>query len=64
MIPACELFHTDRTCLILALHRLAQLRCLPISSLDHRRLQANKLRTSMSDKTTQIVASYHGIFQH
>ena len=64
MISASERFHTDRTCLILALHWLAQLRCLPMSYLDHRRLQANKLRTSMSNQTTQIVGSYHGIFQN
>ena len=51
MILASELFHIDCTCLILALHRLAQLRCLLISWLDHRRLQANKLRTSMSNQT-------------
>ena len=57
-------FHTDRTCLIFALYRLAQLPCLPLSWLDYRRLQANKLRTSMSNQTTQIVGSYHGIFQH
>ena len=39
------------------------LRRIPISSLDHRRLQANKLRTSMSNKTTKIVGFFHGIFQ-
>ena len=52
MIPASELSHTDCTCLILALHRLAQLRCLPISWLDRRRLQANKLRARMSNQTS------------
>jgi len=64
MIPPSELFHGDRTCLILDFHRLAQLRRLLISWLDHRRLQANKVRTSMSNQTTEIVGSYHGIFQH
>ena len=47
MILATVLSHTHRTFLIFALHRLTHLRCLPISWLDRRRLQANKLRTNM-----------------
>ena len=45
------------------LHRLAQLRYLSFSWIEHRRLQA-KLRTSVSNKTTKIDGSYHGIFQY
>ena len=50
MMPACQPFRIDCTCLILALDSLTQLRCLTISWLDHRRLQPNKLRTSMSNQ--------------
>ena len=36
----------------------------PSLLLEHRRLQAKKLRTSMINKTTQIVGSNQDIFQH
>ena len=56
MIPASDLSHTDHTCLNIALHRLTQLRCLPISWLDHGRRQANKLRTSLIIQNSRLSA--------
>ena len=66
MIPASALAHNHRTCLIFGLHRLTQLRCFPISWLDHRRLSAKK-HTNKHEQPKpihQIVDSYHDIFQY
>ena len=65
VIPVSQLSHTDCTCLILAHDSLTRLRCLAISWLDHRWLQASKRLTSKrATKTTpvQIVCSHNELF--
>ena len=51
MIAASQLSRTDCTSVILAHDNLIRLRCLAISWLDHRRLQASKRLTSNKQQT-------------